>query len=278
MFFIKKIFFIFLFILSLTLSAKEAKDVIKAPYTQHTIPFFLTGDFLYWKTSTDTLNTPWQPGFRVGIGSFLPHDDWQIFLEYTRLSFHSSHSKIFYSQTFNNLDLTLGKYIVPSQATLFFPFFGLQATTDTWNQHFPYLIKQQEVKKITQQKFWGIGILMGFNSEWLLLKYLRLFGNVSLAALSSHVHCSRKDSFSSSGAYFINTKNSLFTIQPMFDLEIGLKTDVWLDKDKHHLSLQGGWELQIWPWQNHCSTFNIPCTQRRALSFQGLSLKARWDF
>lgn len=301
----------------------EETSSIRSPYVKEGDSIFLTGDFLYWTTQIDGLefarsgstgaikNLPssWNPGFRVGIGSILPHDKWEVFFEYTRIQTKQSQhvgagyfplwiggglaesSKAIQTQTFNDLNISLGRTFIPSKKTLFYPFIGIKGTYDV--QH--YLVgyenvaprglfnKETNVSIKTRQLFWGVGILAGFNSEWLMTKYLGLFGNFYFAGLSSHFKDSRKDFLAytetpDKEATVANIKNKFFTLQAMFDLELGLKTDLWFSDDRYHFSIQAGWELQTWLHQNQTILLFSPSSRGGNLSFQGLTLKTRFDF
>lgn len=312
----------FTFFLCNLASGSENISCIKAPYAKDGDRIFFTGDFLYWSSQVDNLqfarskntgstkciHSSWAPGFRVGVGSILPHDNWEIFFEYTRIqnkntahagsnyyplwniagllgaypsSFTTHSSKASKAQTFNDLNITLGRTFIPSRSTLFYPFVGIKGTYDTQHYNVAYeqvssggaLLKEANLSMKTHQRFWGVGILGGVNSEWLMIKYLSLFGHFYLAGVSSHFNTSRKDflSYTDSSDHeetLVSTGNNHSTLQAMFDLELGVKTDLWFKEDSYHFSLQAGWEFQTWLHQ--CQSQN--------LSFQGLTLKARLDF
>ncbi len=75
------------------------------PRVSHGIDAFITGDFIYWtarmeglayvitgigdqissvgRGSTKYPDWSWKPGFKAGIGLNLPHDEWDIYAQYT---------------------------------------------------------------------------------------------------------------------------------------------------------------------------------------------------
>ena len=315
------------FIICLSTSCLCATEL--SPITQRGENIFLTADFLYWmaqleglafarSTTTKKVSGDWSPGFKVGIGSILPHDQWQVFFEYSRIhnhtikhagasfyplwnvggllgsapnSFTTSSSYALWKQTFNSLDITLGKHFVPSSCTLFFPFLGLKGIY--YHQYYNvgyhnvspggFLTSSSHLLMTTRQRCWGVGILGGFNSEWLLIHDLRLFGDLAIAAVSSHFNNSRKDFLNyintpTNQITVANAASHCYTVKMMLDFALGFKTDLWFKEDRYHFSMQLGWEMQLWLHQNQTIVLLDPSHNQGNLFFQGLTFKTRFDF
>ena len=69
-----------------------------------------------------------------------------------------------------------------------------------------------------------------------------------------------------------NTPKTYYSCHSVQEVELGLKYDCYFSEDQYHLSIQAGWDTQIW------STWAMLDDRVSDLSFMGLNVKARFDF
>lgn len=276
---------------------------------------FLTGDFLYWRANVNgipyALKAPihdtgtmypkggqlenphfdWNCGFRVGAGWNTHHDDWDLFVEWTRihLSAHG-HSKStgtkFLFPTFsdsimatlpvnraqehwhlhlNLVDLELGRECYLGKTLTLRPHIGLRTGWIDQNCHFGYdgqfgvaIPSFNDVKY--HNDFWGMGLRGGFDSQWKLGWGISIFGDFALSLLYGNFSVDRENTLSAIflNAPFLmdNTNHESFHLaRAIADLSMGLRWDYTFLKDRYHIGLQAGWEEHIFWGQNQIYNF-----------------------
>jgi len=221
-----------------------------SPRVENGADVFISADFIYWSVREDGLNfatsgyanSPtttltkgqvvnpdfsWHPGFKVGIGLTMAHDDWDLFLEYTWLNSPSSTDSLTSNTTTNSTmqstwiyqvndvlnritlargdwsdnmnvgDLTLGRNLFISHYLSLRPHVGLKAG---WHDQ-KYNVAYQEVLgtgNITETRLrfrnqsFGIGLLFGMDSAYFFDKNWSLFGDFAATALASHFDVDQK--------------------------------------------------------------------------------------
>ena len=65
---------------------------------------------------------------------------------------------------------------------------------------------------------------------------------------------------------------------PILELGVGLRWEIWFYDDSYHFALDVGWEEQLWWDFNRIFHVFDPSSILGNLNFQGLTLKARFDF
>ncbi|MCP5492151.1 MAG: hypothetical protein H7A40_03815 [Chlamydiales bacterium] len=294
--------------------------------------FFITADFIYWATRMDGLgyaatniagvNVPqgsvshpdfgWEPGFKVGLGYNLPHDGWDVFVEYTYLRpsaddsttnntnrmvrlwadptnnpFETvSSARANWDFDLNVIDLELGRNFFVSRYLTLRPFFGLKGA---WTSS-SFTIRTVDALDSTLgdvvamgQDFWGVGFRTGMNTVWWFNKYFGIFGDFALSALWGDFDVTRRDANTITVNNVVtetttsNTKNCFSSMKPVFEIAMGLEGDYWFSDDQYHFGAKLGWEMQYWANQNQFFSLNEEGSHGD-LSFMGLTLRFRFDF
>jgi hypothetical protein len=281
----------------------------------------------------ENLRGKWDVGSRIGIGYVIPHDGWDVDL--TWLHFNTgSHKKILHSSSkkfifgsmvpstdpyshdnaahkgegkwnlyFNQLDLDLGREFFVSRWLTLRPHGGVRA--DWLRQRIHSKLKNftpgfplpNEVNTNYKDRWWGIGIESGIDTQWGLGAGWSIFCDLAAAILYGRHHITLRDNdhppitnfadFATSlpsGKYAKVKENLRRVAQPILDLQLGLRWDWKFNGDRLHLGLQVGWENHVYFNQNQfpffCDGTNFGkfFANQGDLSMQGWSFGARFDF
>ncbi len=297
------------------------------PETQsRTIDIF--ADALYWHTGETvdwaftlvnnqnseqaaykTFSFNWAPGFRVGLGYNMKHDDWDTQLSYTwfqskatdhasglvtsaflaaRLSllepFSTGKARI--NLRYNIFDWDLGRSFLVSHYLCFRPFIGLKGgrinqmihskwTIPNFLDLFTFIAKE----KITN-RFQGAGPKGGVTGKW-------CFGNIEARCFSLigtfeagylWGHWTIRDKFVDSLLTVIFVKPSKRNFGSLvLHAFIGLGWDCNFDHDRAHFSAKIGYEIE--DWFNQFQIYSDASgSQNNNLILQGLNAGVRFDF
>ncbi len=265
--------------------------------------------------SVKNTNFRYQTGFRGGLGFSFDHDLWDSDFNYTwfqsnknkgHTHVHSakaglfpsftpalvtpegsffSHAKTIWQLHFNSLDWELGRNLYISKYLSIRPFIGLKGTWQQQKDVNNYKLTTTTDYKIPYQNllksyFFGVGARGGINTSWHLSGTWSFIGDLALSGVWGQFNTHRKDYFKLEGedkVTSINKKNHFNTIIPVLELCLGIKKDAWFSEDRFHISVQAGWEEQIWWDQNKFSLTNgVP--RGGDLTIQGLTARIRIDF
>ncbi len=341
----KKILFLALFIFTVKVLAGENQETTPAttpiPITIQKVDLYLTGEFLWWKGIQEGLNYattgvlvqpgttissgkvhsvdyPWKPGFRVGLGFYPGHDGWDLYARYTY--FHSSSTaraqnsagnmlpitvtlsgvtnvqiqgvtsaRSSWHLHYNVVDLELGKALYLSRFLSIRLFAGLRGTwTDQdWNTHYRSnqitfggggALPGTITTRQTQDN-WGIGLRMGANGNWIFYKGWSIVSDISFAGVWVDYDVTRRDRITQTGVASASTAN----IKSTPDTAI-VNIDLML-------GLKGSWwfkneryhlSLQVgWEnqtWINYGQFIFLTGSNNGDLTFTGLTTRLRFDF
>ena len=263
--------FIVLLVTSLFSYANEAALKTEAPPTSKNINpsarpevvkgsnFYLTADFIYWRIVQDGLlfgttgvrtergttlngkgsehnpNFGWAPGFKVGMGYKLPHDDWDLFVKYTWIESCNNHNRATsnngnlqegtiigtlnsqashisaiteaqsnWSEHFNVIDLELARSFYVSQYLSLRPYGGLKFTWQTQRWRIEYQANDVGIDTFIlpgtalssqDHHTWGTGIRTGMDTNWFFNKNFSLFANTALSGVWTSYDVDREDTF-----------------------------------------------------------------------------------
>ncbi len=256
----------------------------------------------------------WEPGFRVGMGYILPHDKWDLFVNYTHLygkaeghaggssrvvfpswasnfadtsPFYADSARAHWHLHLNMGDLELGRNCFAGTWLSLRPFIGVRGL---WiDQDYSVSYKGGTVAPSDQDNiaiesdFWGVGLRMGVNSLWGIGKGFSLYGNGSASLLSGNFDIHEKEKLQKADLERFNIKSDVSTVVADADLSLGLQWDYLFSKDRYHFGVKLGWECDIFFNQNQL--FNFLGTDSSSinsakddLSFQGVTLGFRFDF
>lgn len=266
---------------------------------------------------TEGFGTSYNPGFKVGLQAVFPQNLWIVDFEYTYIHQNDTQTNGFgysplynvgnllgsrlrevtansinaeFIQTFNNLDITLGKYLQFSKWTLFKPYIGIQGAyidykylVNYYDCFGPSLDDPTNLFVNMRNYYWAAGIKLGFDSIWHITKSFSIVGDLGLSGLSANFNIKRKD-------YFSTTTNPEDKIQNVdvnskidsgtfvLDVLLGLRYELWSKDQNLHFSLTAGWEAQNWYNLSQQIYLNETQSSSGSLSMQGLTLKASLNF
>jgi hypothetical protein len=301
------------------------------------VGFFFVGDFLYWKgrnnswiiamhnISEETLPTQtlikadtlrpdfeWKPGLRVGIGYNLPHDNWDIYLDWTYVKSKakktvtapnysiefSAFERVVYigyihgkwDVDYNTWDLEFGRSFYPGSYFSIRPFLGLRGTyfrqifytladdpdplTPPIDQIFPFSARVPD-------EYWGVGVRGGIDGELHICNYFGIFGKFSCSLLYGEVDAPIiiVDDI---GIPAEETKrhitNKYYEIKPCSQIILGLSTGGCFDKKSKFFGIRAGFEMNYWWDQENSLNVGLPRDYGTPLEFAGLTLEARFEF
>lgn len=309
------------------------------PYVKGGYNVYTTLEFIYWKAIQEGLNYadtgvavvpgtsassgkvhrpdfPWKPGFKVGIGYYLPHDGWDFYANYTWL--HSSgtdrasssignmvaigltfpglssqisqitSARSHWDLQFNSIDLELGRNFYLSRFLAVRPFGGLKFTWQDQEVSNRYRANQVTFGAVTQpgtarskhhQDVWGVGIRLGGNGNWYFYRSWSIATKVAFSGVWLDYKNMRKDRFKQNGAPFRvinNIKKDTDAIKAVMELFLGLHGEWWFQNQRYHLALQGGFDEQL--WINFGEFISFFTQGHGDFSMCGLTVKARFDF
>lgn len=292
---------------------------------------YFTGEWIFWRTReggtefaversssspgvlTDAVpkkvTFDWESGFRLGFGVHLPHDGWDININYTLFqpsgSDHTSGSVFpllaFQGQfpvanvsdanahasiDFQTLDVSIGRAYYLAKSLGLRPFIGAKGAWIDQHFHIHYtggdIPAGQEYRIEDHNDFKGGGLLFGIESYWELGSHFSLFGNLSGALLIGHFDL-KQNQVQLNGVKTIDLDSDFNLLSPTVDLILGFSWDRNFANDRCHFGLSAGFESQYWWRQNQMehftdSSFPIYIRSQEDLACYGLTLKARLDF
>lgn len=297
---------------------------------------WIDGEALFWKSnvgsldygvdskSTTTirgevrhLHFDWNWGFRLGLGCKLPHDKWDLFINYTYVhglahghagnsdkvvfptwasgfnfdgsgAFYADKAQAHWHMNLNMTDLELGRNCFVSKWLTIRPFIGIRGLIIDQRYHVKYqggtVAPFDEDKIKLDTDFWGVGMRMGFNSLWGLGKGIGIYGNGSASILSGHFDVDEKERLENSHVTVFSVGRDISNVVVAADLSLGLQWDYMFSQDRYHFGVKFGWEFNMFFDQNQLFNFlsssNPGSIKFRDddLSFQGLTLGLRFDF
>ncbi|MCH9631175.1 MAG: hypothetical protein S4CHLAM37_11940 [Chlamydiia bacterium] len=165
-----------------------------------------------------------------------------------------------------------------------------------------------ELYKIrSKENYWGLGLRFGLDTSWLFSKNWSLVGNIALSPMWGQFTERRTDrmDLSDSSVDFdsldgldldqatvgdiadlaplvtnfevLKTRMRSHSINPVLEMMMGFRYDVWFSDNNMRFRFEAGWEEQHWLSHNAFS-FSSSDDMFGSLIFQGLTIKARYDF
>ena len=251
----------------------------------------------------------WAPGFRIGLGYNMEHDQWDTQASYTwfqseasgstggpvipgflpaRLSglepFSKGNASI--NLHYNMFDWDLGRAFFVSNHLLLRPFIGMKAGWITQKLHSNWELfnffgsDSLFATENLMQSFAGGGPKGGFSSKWLLCcseqYFFSLVGMCEAGYLWGHwsIHDEYEDSLATTIPLITTPRRFGSFVLHSF---IGLGWDADFDHDRSHFEFKLGYEIE--DWFNHCQFFtDINGAQNNDLILTGFSASLRFDF
>ena len=272
------------------------------------------------------LRGQWDFAFRVGLGYDIPHDGWDLSLSWLRYNSHGHHTRIHSNSSrfifpyfapsadpiadhntcakaegrwrilLNQLDLDLGREFFVSKWLTFRPHAGLrtdwiyQKVRAEYETFAFFLPLDSEVDITYKDRWWGLGIEAGFDTQWGLGQGWSIFANLAAAILYGEHRIKMKDKddpafvFITPTGTFVRLKDKPWIAHPILDLQLGIRWDKMLANDHLHLGIQLGWENHVYFSQNQFPIFGDDFNlgkffaNQGDLSLEGWTLGLRLDF
>jgi len=281
-------------------------------YTSETIDwaFTIENQKNFFKDTFKTLVFDWAPGFRVGMGYHMQHDQWDTQASYTR--FHStakdhaqgavtsgflapkivpllqpfSTGKVCLNLYYNMFDLDVGRSFLSSPCLELRPSIGLkggkitQTIHSAWTNPDYLLVLPVSASENIKQIFQGAGPQCAVSTKWCFKRSQKhsfsLIGKFEADYLWGH--WSIRDHFFDNYATKINVKTSERTFGSfVLHSFLGCGWDCTAKSDHIHCSLKLGYEIE--DWFDHCQLFtNTSGSQKNDLILQGCNLHFKCAF
>lgn len=266
-------------------------------------------------SSTKELHYNWDPGFRVGFGWNTPHDGWDLFANWTSYhnkatSYVSTGSSSFlypslaapafsllaptsarahWRLNLNMVDLELGREFFVSKWLTLRPFVGMRSA---WiHQRMNVAYNQPAADEVfyvnMKNKYWGIGVRPGLNTQWGLGCGFSFYGNTSLSLLYGFFDLDQ-DQYSVTSVSIvdpdIDNDHSFRVGRAIAEIQLGIRWEHMLANDHLHFSIQTGWENLMFFGQNqfdrfvNATTIGTFVSNQGDLTIQGYTLSMRMDF
>jgi len=270
---------------------------------------WVTGDVLLWKASEDDLDFAvksssrtlvkgdvvnphfeWDWGFRLGLGYELPHDQWDLFLNYTYIhgdahkhvgagagAIFGSYAAFFgitplpttvfedsahahWDMNLNMADLELGRNSIISKWLSIRPFIGIRGLVIQQDYNISYRggsIFPNDTQKVSMDNdFWGVGMRMGLDTLWGLGSGFSIFGNGAAALLSGTFDVHQRNHMEKQNINRINiTDDDHWNVVATAELALGVQWDHFFCKDRYHFGVNLGWEFNAFFNQNRLMRF-----------------------
>ncbi len=253
----------------------------------------------------------WDWGFRLGVGYNLPHDGWDLLLNWTWFrSGEKASDKEPFSQSiyqtytaFTNaipqvglakgssrfhldfLDFEFGREFFVSKWVTLRPFIGARGGwfTRTFRMKYQQLVSLplSTISVELQNRFRSGGLRGGLNTQWGLGCGWSFFGDAAASLLYGRQQLHQLQS--AQGGLFLNVHNKWTMVRAMTDLSAGLRWDRLLSDDLYRIRLQLAWEQHLLIGFNKDMNFfsNFPVkynSNQGDVAVSGVSFQARFDF
>ena len=297
---------------------------------------WLDGEALLWQSSESSLDYAiesdststikhgrvknpdfsWDWGFRLGLGYKMPHDKWDVFVNYTYVHAHAERhhtnpdhvvfplwgtsfgntAPIIYADTaearwhanLNMADLELGRNCNVSKWLAIRPFMGVRGLVINQNYQVNYkggtFAPGDDDQNHLHNDFWGVGIRMGADTLWGLGCGFGIYGDGSASLLSGHFDVHERERLEHAGLTKMSVSRNFDNIVVAADIAMGLQWDLMFNDDRCHFGVKFGWEFDMFFDQNQLFNFlssTLPGSvnfKNDDLSFQGLTMGLRLDF
>lgn len=267
----------------------------------------------------------WNWGFRVGAGYNMPHDGWDIRTTWLRFTDNAKkharaedaddavfptlaspfnriandetcqRAKAHWRFRLDQVDLDMGREFFVSKWLTLRPHGGLRTDwihqkLNTEYKNFAGTATPNEVEVELKDRWWGIGLEAGLDTQWGLGGGWSVFGNMTAAIIYGFHHLDFDEentpasAVTTSSGKFIDLDNHYRISHPVLDIAMGLRWDNMFSDDRVHLGLQVGWEHHVYFSQNQFPNFvddvNLGkfVVNQGDLTLQGWTFSARLDF
>lgn len=266
--------------------------------------------------SNDHADWHYNPGIRFGLGFYLNHDAWNLdfcwtwlnITEYKRINSSTGTGYLVplwaagssslaetlgrgasavWNASYNTLDARLGKPYHVSRYLIFHPHFGFRAG---WiDQHFSAdyggTAPGNRAIHHGDNDFWGIGTRAGIDTDWMLGKGWKLFGNIAASMLFGKFEIDQNLTQPDSAANSFGIDFDYYQNTPNFEIALGIGWSRYFNKGKYHIAIDAAYEFHEWFDQLNMKKFSsqangawaVDTVSRGNLTLNGFSLSVQLD-
>lgn len=295
----------------------------------------ILADFLYWTAQEDgldfsykatgtpgqlpatdikieQLSTPWNAGFRIGLGYRLPHDCWQAkgYVTQFRTTNHfdasAKQGEFFlpnvgalpnsggFSLSSGNwhlkytlFDLELARTFYPSKASSLTPFLGARFARIEQHVHTRFLEPlngnvSTSLDLKGQNNYTAFGLRLGSGLQFFLARYVSFFGECAFSLLSGHFNMETR--LNSKTDTLFSNEAKLQRLRACGELRGGAKGTIPLYRKQAFLTLGLTYDMAFWFAQNQLLHFLSTSNALQVasgsgdLTLQGITFCTRLDF
>lgn len=257
-----------------------------------------------------TIEFPFQPGFRVGLGLHLGDRDWDFYAEYTW--FRQQEASAFSAPSggsieplwlydlvseepatsatsdwhfsLDMIDGELGTSYYLSAENVVRPFWGSRLAWISQTFSPAYTISGETVEARNKIRSWGLGLRAGVDTEWHVGPNTKLLANGAFSSLYTHYKLSvEQQSFENPQQTAIATYETPDYLRPQYESAFGLAWGNYLFNSLCHFEIRALYELHVFWNQNIFGSAFGGIVNRSAkgstnLYLHGLTVKMRLDF
>ncbi len=253
-----------------------------------------------------------RPGFRIGLGGNMGYDEWDLFLNWTwfkstargskqgallTLWSHpevsdelgnpqgATSAKARWHLHLNLLDLEMGRAFWVGKHCSLRPFIGARAAWIDQHFHIHYDLTttpETDSHLSAVSNFEGGGVRTGVDTRWALLGGWSFYGLASASLLYGFYDADFHQTWESQK--IANARDGFHQASSTAQLELGVRWDTYLHKDRYHIGLYAGWEQNIWFSLNKMNHFFGNLSQGNLeqmntdLTLSGGTFGVRFDF
>jgi len=253
--------------------------------------FFAQGALLYWQaeegglsyaieSASSTKNLPfnWDFGFNVGLGYRIPHDTWQLLLQFTNLQTHTdakSHADAKHAllptwQTplasalaatahwrlhLGLIDLSLSKPLHATSTLTLTPQIGIRWGSIRQKYNIAYQGSAEEVLLRMKNKFWGIGPSLGAAGDYALTRSFSLIANASITLLYGQFYLHQDTDTYPSKDKLLGVHSLYSALSPALGAGAGLRWQTGFSHNRYLLAIELAWDQLILFSQNQLLRF-----------------------
>lgn len=269
--------------------------------------------------SNDHRDWDWNPGMRIGAGFYLNHDAWNLDFNWTWLNITNyktasvgtnggqliplyltgtgtpaallgPRASANWHAAYNTIDVRLGKPYYVSRYLVLNPHFGVRGA---WiRQHFSVdyggstATANNRTVHHGDNDFWGVGSRAGVDSEWLLGKGWKLFGNVAASMLFGKFDIEQNLNYGTGtgSTNGFDLDYDFYQNTPNFEMILGVGWGTHFSKRRYHVALDLAYEFHEWFDQLNMRRFYSGANfyandvvSRGNLTLNGVSFRLQFD-
>ncbi|MDN3507673.1 MAG: Lpg1974 family pore-forming outer membrane protein [Simkaniaceae bacterium] len=298
--------------------------------------WFFDADVLYWHANIDqteygarrstngnlvqvaprTIGYDWNFGFKIGVGYYLDHDDWDLFLNTTYFRTRGegtassnttvipwrgngisanatapNFGKSVVDLKYNDLVAELGRSYFTSSKLSLRPHWGLKALwanidQDSRFEGGDFGTATYRIENLSKMR--GFGPRTGLNSSWYLFDRVSIIGNFAFSFIYNNFNLSHRHDQPSVTPQIVQESKHAFI--PAADLYFGLGVGEYFNKRNYYLQAKLGFEMQyFWGMERYYYPYNADNTGATStfmqyndeianVSLSGVTLRISFDY